>query len=654
MSIRNFDKLFRPRSVALIGAGERPGSVGAVVLHNLRRAGFRGDLMLVNPHHEMLEGLPVYPNVAALPSTPDLAVIATPPATVPGLIAELGSSGTKAAVVITAGFGELGEAGRALQQAALDAARPHLLRLVGPNCVGILVPSIGLDASFSHVAPPPGDIAFVSQSGAMITAMLDWAAPRGIGFSHVVSLGDMADVDFGDMLDYLANDPGTRAVLLYVEGITHGRKFMSAARAASRAKPVLALKTGHSAAGARAAASHTGMLAGSDAVHQAAFRRAGMLRVAMAGLFDAAETLALTQEQQGDRLTIVTNGGGAGVLAADALAAAGGHLATLAPDTIERLGQVLPPTWSRGNPVDIIGDAPGERYAAALEALFADAGIDAFLVLNCPTALAAPEDAARAVIDVAAAKRSELKGRNVFTAWLGEHSAAAARRRFAEARIPTYDTPEAAIAGFFDRVRYQRNQMQLMETPPARPDPFEPDLAAAQAVVAGTLAVGRSWLDPAEVNRILTAYGVPVPAEREAADPDGAARAATAIGFPVALKIRSPDITHKIDVGGVALALADAAAVREAAGAMLARVKAVRPEARLDGFLVQQMIARPNAIELLVGFNEDPVFGPAIVFGQGGTAVEVVRDTAIGLPPLNALLARDQMARTRIWRLLQG
>ena len=654
MSIRNFDKLFRPRSVALIGASERPGSVGAVVLRNLRRGGFHSELMLVNPHHETLDGLPVYPNVAALPSTPDLAVIATPPATVPGLIAELGAGVTKAAVVITAGFSELGEEGRALQQAALDAARPHLLRLVGPNCVGILVPSIGLDASFSHVAPPPGDIAFVSQSGAMITAMLDWAAPRGIGFSHVVSLGDMADVDFGDMLDYLANDPGTRAVLLYVEGITHGRKFMSAARAASRAKPVLALKTGHSAAGARAAASHTGMLAGSDAVHQAAFRRAGMLRVAMAGLFDAAETLALTQEQQGDRLTIVTNGGGAGVLAADALAAAGGHLATLAPDTIERLGQVLPPTWSRGNPVDIIGDAPGERYAAALEALFADAGIDAFLVLNCPTALAAPEDAARAVIDVAAAKRSELKGRNVFTAWLGEHSAAAARRRFAEARIPTYDTPEAAIAGFFDRVRYQRNQMQLMETPPARPDPFEPDLAAARAVVAGALAVGRSWLDPAEVNRILTAYGVPVPAEREAADPDGAARAATAIGFPVALKIRSPDITHKIDVGGVALALADAAAVREAAGAMLARVKAVRPEARLDGFLVQQMIARPNAIELLVGFNEDPVFGPAIVFGQGGTAVEVVRDTAIGLPPLNELLARDQMARTRVWWLLQG
>jgi acetyltransferase len=655
MSIRNFDELFRPRSVALIGAGARPGSIGAVVLRNLRRGGFGGELMLVNPHHETLDGLPVYPNVAALPSVPDLAVIVTPPPTVPGLIAELGGRGTKAAVVITAGFGELGEAGHGLQQATLDAARPRLLRIVGPNCVGILVPPIGLDASFSHIAPPVGEIAFVSQSGAMITAMLDWAAPRGLGFSHVVSLGDMADVDFGDMLDYLALDAETRAILLYVEGITHGRKFMSAARAAARAKPVLVLKAGHSTAGARATASHTGMLAGSDAVHEAAFRRAGMLRVdTMAELFDAAETLALTREQPGDRLAIVTNGGGAGVLAADALASAGGHLATLAPQTIERLDAVLPQTWSRGNPVDIIGDAPGARYAAALRALFEDPGIDSFLVLNCPTALAAPAEAASAVIETIDANQKLLKGRNLFTAWLGEQSAAPARRRFAEARMPTYETPEAAVAGFLHRVRYQRNQTQLMETPPARPDPFEPDVAPARAAVANTLSAGRGWLDPGEVRSVLSAYRISLPAEREAADPDGAAHAATAIGFPVALKIRSPDITHKSDAGGVALALADAAAVREAGAAMLARVKAARPAAKIDGFLVQEMVRRPDAVELLAGFNEDPVFGPAIVFGQGGTAVEVVRDTAIGLPPLNALLARDQMAHTRIWRLLQG
>ena len=399
MSIRNLDILFNPGSVALIGATDRAGSVGAVVMRNLRRAGFRGELILVSPRHRVLDGLRAYPSVAALPRAPDLAVIVTPPDMVPPLIAELGARGTKAAVVITAGFGELGADGRALQQAALDAARPHLLRLVGPNCVGIMVPGIGLDASFSHLAPRPGDIAFVSQSGAMITAMLDWAAPREIGFSHVVSLGDMADLDFGDMLDYLAGDAHTHAILLYVEGITHGRKFMSAARAASRAKPVLVLKAGHSAAGAKAAHSHTGALAGSDAVCDAAFTRAGMLRVGnMAELFEAAETLALTHEQRGDRLAIVSNGGGAGVLATDALAASGGRLAALAPETIARLDAVLPATWSRGNPVDIIGDASGKRYADALAALIRDPEVDAILVLNCPTALAQPEEAARAVI----------------------------------------------------------------------------------------------------------------------------------------------------------------------------------------------------------------------------------------------------------------
>ena len=656
MSIRNFDKLFRPESVALIGASERPGSVGAVVTRNLRRGGFAGELLLVNPRLTSLDGMPVYPDVASLPRVPDLAVIATPPATVPGLIAELGASGTRAAVVITAGFGELGEQGRALQQAALDAARPYLLRLVGPNCVGLMVPGIGLDASFSHLAPPAGDIAVVSQSGAMITAMLDWAAPRAIGFSHVVSLGDMADVDFGDMLDYLATEQSTRAILLYAEGITHGRKFMSAARAAARLKPVLVLKAGRSRAGARAAASHTGMLAGSDRVYHAAFRRAGMLRVdTMSELFDAAETLALTGEQNGDRLAILTNGGGAGVLASDAVEAAGGRLAMLSPETIARLDRVLPPTWSRGNPVDIIGDAPGSRYAAALDALFADDGVDAVLVLNCPTALAAPEEAARAVIEAAAAvPGASRRGRNLFTAWLGMHSVGPARKLFNAARVPTYETPEDAVTAFLHRVRYQRNQVLLMETPPARPDPYEADEAAVRAAIAAALADGRAWLDAAEVEAVLAAYGIPHPASRLAADPGEAAAAAAAIGFPVALKICSPDIIHKSDVGGIALGLGDAAEVREAAAAILERVGKTSPQVRLEGFLVQQMVRRSGAIELLAGLADDPVFGPVILFGQGGTAVEVIDDSAVALPPLNLLLARAQMTRTRVWRLLQG
>jgi len=656
MSVRNLDNLFKPRSVALIGATDRTGSVGAVVLRNLRRAGFGGELMLVNRHHQTLDGMHVYPDSASLPHTPDLAIIVTPPDTVPGIVAALGARGTRAAVVITAGFGELGEAGRALQRAILDAAGPYLLRLVGPNCVGIMVPGIGLDASFSHLAPPAGDIAFVTQSGAMATAMLDWAAPRGIGFSQAVSLGDMADVDFGDMLDYLAADPHTRAILLYAEGITHGRKFMSAARAAARSKPVLVLKAGHSAAGARAAASHTGMLAGSDAVYDAAFRRAGMQRVAtMAELFDAAETLSLTHTQNGDRLAIVTNGGGAGVLATDALEAAGGRLATLSPETIERLSTVLPPTWSHGNPVDIIGDASGQRYAIALDALFADPDIDAFLILNCPTALVEPADAARAVADaVAAAARDRLHGRNIFTAWLGEQSASAARRCFNVARIPTYDTPEAAVAGFLHRVRYQHNQALLLEAPPARPDPFEPDDTAVQKIIAGVLRAGRAWLDDEETAAVLAAYGIPQPRAGNAADGDEALAAATAIGFPVALKIRSPDITHKSDVGGVALGLADGTSVRAETAALIGRVRAARPDARIDGVIVQQMIRRPGAIELLVGVSEDAVFGPVVVFGQGGTAVEIVQDSAVALLPLNLLLARAQMARTRVWRLLQA
>ncbi|HTV87590.1 MAG TPA: bifunctional acetate--CoA ligase family protein/GNAT family N-acetyltransferase, partial [Stellaceae bacterium] len=584
-----------------------------------------------------------------------LAVIATPPDTVPGLIGALGARGTRAAVVITAGFGELGDAGHRLQQAALDAARPYLLRIIGPNCVGIIVPRSGLDASFAQIAPPAGGLAFVSQSGAILTAMLDWAAARGIGFSHVVSLGDMADVDFGDMLDYLALDPHTSAILLYAEGVTHGRKFMSAARAAARAKPVLVLKAGRPSGGAKAATSHTGMLAGSDAVYDEAFRRAGLLRVGTMGeLFDAAETLALTHTQRGDRLAILSNGGGAGVLATDALEAANGRLAQLAPETIERLDRALPRTWSRGNPVDIIGDAPAERYAAALEALVADPGVDALLVLNCPTALSASEAAASTVIDTIARVPAEtLRGRNIFTAWLGDHSAAAARRRFTDAGIPTYETPEAAISGFLHRVRYEANQALLLESPPLRPASSAPDIGRAADVIATALAAGRSWLEPAEVGTVLAAYGIPQPLSRDAATA-AAAAAAAELGFPVALKIRSPDITHKSDVGGVALDLADAASVRSAAEALLARVRQSCPDARIEGLLVQQMIRRPGAIELLAGLSEDAVFGPIVVFGQGGTAVEVVHDSAVALPPLNPLLATAQMARTRVWRLLQA
>jgi acetyltransferase len=515
-----------------------------------------------------------------------------------------------------------------------------------------MVPEIGLDASFSHVAPRRGDLAFVSQSGAMITAVLDWAAARAIGFSHVVSLGGMADVDFGDMLDYLATNKNTRAILLYVEAVKEARKFMSAARAAARLKPVLVVKVGRFAEGARAAASHTGALAGSDAIYDAAFRRAGMLRVDdMTEMFDAVETLTLTRPQLGERLAILTNGGGPGVLATDLLIALGGQLASLSPALIEKLDAVLPHTWSRANPIDIIGDADGKRYQAALSALLEDEHNDAVLVLNSPTALAEPVESARAVI---ATVKAEGVRRNVLTAWLGEESAAAARRLFAEARIASYQTPDSAIRGFMHGVRYRRNQQLLMETPPARPSSFEPDAKAVRETIARALAAGRGWLEADEINAVLGAYGIPFAGPVLVATEEEAATAAMRIGFPVALKIRSPDLPHKSDVGGVALNLGRAERVLDEAAAMRARVEKARPHARIEGFMVQPMVHRPEAIELILGVSTDAVFGPVIMFGQGGTAVEVLQDTAIELPPLNEALAQALIARTRVSRLLNG
>lgn len=648
MTVRNLAALFQPKSVALIGASARPGAVGNVTLRNLLAAGLKGPIWPVNPKHERVEGVAAFADVAALPAAPDLAVIATPPATVPGLIEQLGRRGTRGAVVLTAGVDH---------QAALRAARPHLLRIVGPNCVGLMVPGIGLNATFAHMAALPGDLAFVTQSGAILTAVIDWTAERGIGFSHLVSLGDMADVDFGDLLYYLGADAGVRAILLYIEAITHARKFMSAARAASRLKPVVVVKAGRQAAGARAAASHTGALAGLDAVYDAAFRRAGMLRVRELGdLFDAAETLALLKPPAGDpaaadRLAIITNGGGLGVMAADALGEAGGRLAELAPATIARLGAVLPPTWSRGNPVDIVGDADGARYAAAVEAVLDDPNADALLILNCPTAITTPEQAAQAVID--ALRRHRRDGRTVLASWAGGVAAASGRKLLSDARIACFDTPDQAVRGFMRLVEHRRNQEALLQTPPALAKGLAPDIGRARAIAARALAEGREWLGEAEAKELLDAYGVPVVPTRLAASPDEVAGLAAGFDGPVAVKIRSPDITHKTDVGGVALDLATPAAARAAAVRMLDEVRAKRPDARLDGFTVQPMVSRPRAHELIIGIVADRQFGPVVLVGQGGTAVELADDKALALPPLNPLLAREALGRTRIARLMQ-
>ncbi|MEJ2086354.1 MAG: bifunctional acetate--CoA ligase family protein/GNAT family N-acetyltransferase [Acidobacteriota bacterium] len=651
MTVRNLDFLFRPKSVALIGASKRAGSVGAVVARNLFGSGFDGPVMPVNPRHRAVEGVLTYPDVASLPVTPDLAVIATPPETVPGLVAELGERGTRGVVVITAGFSEGGsDRGAKLQREMLAAARPHLLRVIGPNCVGIQVPGIHLNASFVHIQPLPGRLAFVTQSGAIVTAVVDWATARGIGFSHLVSLGDMADVDFGDMLDYLASDTQTRAILLYMEAVKDARKFMSAARAAARTKHVVVVNAGRHEEGARAAAS-TGSLAGSDAVYDTAFRRAGMLRVhSLQELFGSVESLAKLEPPKGDRLAILTNGGGIGVMATDDLIAHGGRLAELSDDTIERLDKTLPSTWSRANPVDIIGDAPGSRYADALEALLTDPGANGVLVINCPTAVASSTDAAQAVIDTAAKHR----GNTLLTCWLGEKAPVEARQLFERNRIPTYETPESAVRSFMYMVDYRRNQEMLMETPPSVPEDFSPDLERAKGVIDQALAENRTWLTEVEAKQVLAAYAIPVARTRTADSPEAAARLAAEEGGSVVLKILSPDITHKSDIGGVALDLIDPKTVEDTARGMMRRIQEKEPDAHISGFTVQPFVRRPRATELIIGTLEDAQFGPVILFGQGGTAVEVIRDKALALPPLNMHLAYDLMSRTRIYRLLEG
>ena len=643
MSTRNLDALFEARSIVLVGASNRPGSVGGVLARNMLGAGFNGPLFAINPHDAAILSIPTYKSVAELPVAPDLAIIATPAATVPGLIHELVDKGCRAAVVITAGL-----SAEPLKQQMLDAARPGLLRIVGPNCLGFLSPELGINASFAHLTPKRGGLALVAQSGAVTTAALDWASGRGIGFSRVVTLGDMADVDFGDVLDYLALDTATTAILLYVEGITQARKFMSAARIAARLKPVVVVKAGRSAAGAKAAYSHTGALAGSDLVYDAAFRRAGMLRVGeLREMFDAVATLSAGLRVRGDRLAVLTNGGGAGVMAADALDAAGGRLAILDASSVTALSVHLPSTWSHANPVDIIGDAPPERYARALEILLETPGSDAILVLNCPTALASGDEAAR-VVTAAVRKRRDKPP--ILTCWLGDPAARLARTLLTQAGIPTYETPEEAVHAFMHLADHHRNQTLLSQTPPASDGP--PDRAAAAVVFAFAESEGREFLTEPEAKAVLKAYGIPILESRAAADPADAAIAAGELAGPYALKILSRDITHKTDVGGVVLNLQTSRDVEAAAQTMLARVAAAAPEARLDGFIVQSMAIRPLARELIVGVAADPVFGPVILFGWGGVEVEVLADRTMGLPPLNRMLALDMIARTRVTKRL--
>ena len=652
MSTRNLDKLFEPKSVVAIGASVRKGSVGEAVTRNLLAGGFKGDIHLVNSKGGEIAGRPVLRSIAELPQPADLAVIMTPPETVAGLLSELGARGTRVAVVLTSGPGggpDARIANTRWREELLKAAQPNLLRIVGPNCIGYAAPRIGLNASFGPGKLKAGQIAAVAQSGAVLAALADWGSAQGIGFSHLFSMGDMADVDFGDVLDLLARDYDTRAILMYVEGITQARKFMSAARGIARVKPVIVLKAGRHAAAAQAAASHTGSMAGSAAVYDAAFARAGLVRVLGLGeLFDAAETLGHSIVPRNERLAILTNGGGVGIVATDLLLDGGGELATLSADTIAQLDKVRPRIWSRANPVDIVGDADGPRYAAALDTLAADRSVGAVLAINVPTALTSAEDAARAISTAAGAKKVPVIG-----CWIGGAEADAGRRILQEKNIPAYDTPLRAVRGFMHIVQYRRGQRALQRTPPSIPD-VRSDTALVRTIVKGALDEGRQLLTEPEAQRVLAAYGIPVVRTEVVADAAEAAAVAKKIGFPVVVKILSRQITHKSDVGGVALDLSSEQAVTDAVRDMTAKAHAAAPNARIDGFVVQPMVRRPNAIEIILGATEDPVFGPIVMVGHGGVAAEVIDDKALALPPLDAVLADEALSRTRVDRLLRG
>lgn len=651
MSSVFLQRLFRPRSVAVVGANNRPQRVGNVILRNLLSGGFDGPIMPVNPRHEAVAGVLTYPDVGSLPRTPDLAILCTPPHTIPDLVDELGSRGTQAAVVVARGLSQTrDESGRTLEERALLAARRHRMRLLGGGTLGLLVPGVGLNASFSRARALPGSIGFVSQSDAVGALVLDWALPRRIGFSHFISLGDAADVGFGEALDYLGSDPDTKAILLYVESLRERRHFLAAARGAARNKPVLAIKAGRAPRPDRVPfSSDTLSLVTPDDVFDAAMRRAGIVRVEEVGaLFDAVETLARARPLQGERLAVVSNGGGAGVMVEDELYSGGLQLPPLSERTAARLREVLPPGWDGRNPVDIQVDAPGSRYAAALEILLRAREFDAVLAIHTPSTLASSTEAAGAVI-----RTGEACGGNLLACFVGGETVPAARRMLVDAGVPSFDSPDDAARAFRLMVSRRKSHESLLQVPPSVPSEFAPDSAAVHATIARALAEGRDYLRVTETMSVLAAYGVPVADVHVAATPEEAGRVAAEVGFPVELALRSPDIRRKGEVGGVALSLETSGAVEESARRMVARLAEWRPDARVTGFSVQRMQQRRDARSLFVGAAVDPLFGPVILFGEGRDT-ESLRDVAAALPPLNLPLARALMARTRVSALLGG
>ncbi len=651
MSLRHLDSLLRPKSVTLVGASNRPKSIGAIVMQNLLHGGFSGPILPLNPNYNSVFGVLSYPTVEELPLVPDLAIICTPPQTVHEFVHQLGEKGVKSILIMSTDLDEYyDDSGQTVRQAVLNLTRKYSMRILGPNCLGIIIPRSGLNACFGHTNVDKGQIAFVSQSDSLGIAVLDWAHSKGIGFSYFISLGDCADIDFADILDYLGGDPYTSSILLYIEDIPNPRKFISAARSASRNKPLVTIKS-------RAFKDNSEMLTlpdqnkiDPDEIYDGMFRRAGMLRVHdVAELFDAVETMARSKPFRGDRLAILSNGGGPAIMAQDYLASMDGNLAELQEETFNDLQENLEKEFVGNNPIRIIDHAPSDIYSQALETLLKDKNVNAVMVIHVPTAFASSDDIAGAIVSSIGRSR-----KNVFTVWLGEQYAQQARKMFALAGIPTYETPDKAVQLFMDMIHYRRNQELLMEAPDTIPKEFTPDPKAARTIVRNALAEGRNSLSQSETKEILSVYTIPVVDTRIAENADEAELFAKDLGYPVAVKLLSPDVNSKEDVGGVALDLETPEDLKKAMNSMLKRVEQIQPNANIDGFIVQKMARRPGALELLTGVATEPNFGPVILFGQGGGAGQIIKDQAVGLPPLNMTLAKELIQRTDIYKYLEG
>lgn len=651
------DAIFRPKSVAVIGATEREGSTGRTLVWNLMQTSFGGVIYPVNPTRHSILGIKAYPSILAIPDEVDLAVIVIPAPGVPAVVRDCVQKGVKGAIIISAGFKETGEAGAELERQVLEEARKGRMRIIGPNCLGVMNPISGLNATFAARMAMPGSVGFISQSGALLTAVLDWSLRENVGFSAFVSIGSMLDVDWGDLIHYLGDDPKTKSIVIYMETIGNARSFLSAAREVALTKPIIVIKPGRTEQAAQAAASHTGSLTGSDEVLEAAFRRCGVLRVStIDGLFSMAEVLAKQPRPKGPRLTILTNAGGPGVLATDALITGGGELAPISPETMAKLNELLPAPWSHGNPIDILGDADAERYARSLQIAANDPNSDGLLVILTPQAMTAPTQTAQALKKIYRREDGRPFGKPLLASWMGGADVAAGESILNQAGIPTYAYPDTAANVFNYMWRYNKRLRSLYETP-SLPD-YSPEDTHKHEEIAEMLAhiraTGRTILTEYESKQVLAAYGIPTVETRLARSADEAAAVAAEIGFPVVIKLNSETITHKTDVGGVRLDLANADEVRNAYTSMAQRVSEKFGAEHFLGVTVQPMLSLKEGYELIIGASPDPQFGPVLLFGTGGTLVEVFKDRALGLPPLTTTLARRMMEQTKIYTALQG